>query len=52
MNSDVVPQPIAASTFAVVIQRSHEYKCFYKQYVVTNNVVTNHVVKNKLSQIK
>ncbi|KMK84420.1 hypothetical protein KCO_10105 [Pectobacterium brasiliense ICMP 19477] len=52
MNSDVVPQPIAASTFAVVIQRSHEYKCFYKQYVVTNSVVTNHVVKNKLSQIK
>lgn len=52
MNSDVVPQPVAASTFAVVIQRDHEYKCFYKQYVVTNSAVTKHVVKNKLSQIK
>lgn len=52
MNSDVVPQPVAAITFAVVIQRAHEYKFFYKQYVVTNGVVTNHVVKNKLSQIK
>lgn len=52
MNSDVVPQPVAASTFAVVIQRSHEYKFLYKQYFIMNSVVTNHVVKNKLSQIK
>ncbi len=52
MSSDVVPQPVAAITFAVVIQRVHDYKRFYKQSVVTNSAVTNHVVKNKLSQVK
>ncbi|ASN87128.1 hypothetical protein PEC730217_15160 [Pectobacterium carotovorum subsp. carotovorum] len=47
MNSDVAQQPVAASTFAVMSQRRHEYKFIYKQCVVTNGVI-----KNKLSQIK